>query len=234
MDKKVTLLIPTRFSNRWIIDLCLRTIRKYTDYPYKIIVGDAGMDRECSDFLKTQADIQTVNCPDPIRPKDHLVKFVDTPYFMFLHDDVQILKQGWLRRRIKLMESNERAGIVGVLSNNYKYGWRKIVSFSSCHKRFFPLAMLVKKVVQEELELHWGKIKGFDTGGVAYLQFLKQKKWKFIHCKFSKEIKHWSGMTWIMRKKILNDKTHLNIDALLNERNKKLELIQQIILTNNY
>ena len=52
--KKVTILIPSRFNNRWILDINLRTIRKYTQYPYEIIIGDAGIEQETLDFLAMQ------------------------------------------------------------------------------------------------------------------------------------------------------------------------------------
>jgi len=49
--EEVTILIPTRFNNRWVLELNLKTIRKYTRYPYKIIIGDAELDEEVRDFL---------------------------------------------------------------------------------------------------------------------------------------------------------------------------------------
>ena len=144
MNKEVTILIPTRFNNRWVLDLNLRTIRKYTKYPYKIIIGDAGMNIETADFLKTQKDIEIVKCPDPIRPKDYLARAVNTPYFLFLHDDVQIIRAGWLAKRISLIEKNPKNGIVGVLGNNYIYrkGLMKYLNLSPLAKRFLPLAIV--------------------------------------------------------------------------------------------
>jgi glycosyltransferase involved in cell wall biosynthesis len=234
MKEAVTILIPTRFNSRWIIDLCLKSIRKYTDYPYKIIVGDTGVDEETENFLKSQGDIEVVKCPDPIRPKDYLARIVKTPYFMFLHDDVQILKHGWLNRRVKLMESKPRVGIVGVIGNNYQYGWKRFFNFSRLNKRFFPLVMLLRKEVQDELDLFWGIVKGFDTGGIAYLQFSKQKKWHFLACKFNAEVKHWGQMAWPLKNRTVQEQASLNINTLLEERKAKIELIQNLIKEEKY
>lgn len=235
MDKPVSILIPTRFNNRWSLELCLKTIRKYTDYPYKIIVGDAGADKEAIDFLNAQDDIQIVKCPDPIRPKDYLARISKTPYFVFLHDDTQILRHGWLKRRINCMEKDPRIGVIGVVVENYIYGYKRYLVFRSVDRRFFPLGMLVRKEVQNELDLVWGEIQDFDSGAIAYLQFLKQKKWRFVRYKFDHDIQHWGGMTWIFRKKLLGEKTgRLNVDNLIEAREKKVAQIKQLLVTNSY
>ncbi|MCK4463248.1 MAG: glycosyltransferase [Candidatus Omnitrophica bacterium] len=234
MKKEVSILIPTRFDSRYVIDLCLRSIRKYTEYPYQIIVGDAGIDEQTRQFLETQKDIRVVSCSDPIRPKDHLARVVDTPYFIILHDDVQIIRKGWLKRRVEIMERSPQIGAVGVLAYTYLYGWRRFFAFSVLNKRFFPLVLLVRKEMQDELDLFWGKIEGFDTGAIAYLQFKRQKKWKMVNYKFNNDIKHWGGMTWLMRKKICKEKTNLDLDKLVEERNEKIESIKNILLSKAY
>lgn len=231
MDRKeVSILIPSRFNNRWVLDLNLRTIRKYTsDYPYRIIIGDAGIEPETLDFLSSQKDVRVVKCPDPIRPKNHLARIGETPYFLFLHDDVQILKKGWLSERVRLLEKDNRNGIVGETTNNYIGGWKykKYFTISPLYRRFFPLGMLVRKECQDEINLFWGKIlQGFDSGGIAFLQFRKQRKWKFINYKFKTDIKHWAQMTWVMEER---KKTTLDVAALQNERNDKIKAIKRII-----
>ena len=44
MERKncVTILIPTKFDSRPFIDLCLRTIRKYTTISHRILIGNDG------------------------------------------------------------------------------------------------------------------------------------------------------------------------------------------------
>lgn len=234
----VTILIPTRFDSRYMLELCLESIRKYTSLPYQIVIGDAGTSDETKDYLRQQKDIKVINCPDPLRPKDFLAQHVSTPYFLFLHDDAQILKEGWLENRVKLIEQNKSNGIAGVISSNYVYGYRQYLTLSCVHKRFFPFGLLVKKEMQDDLKLNWGKLEGFDTGAIAYLQFHRQKKWRFVKYKFKSDIYHWGGMTWILRKKRNVDsgieKSLLDVDHLIDNRNKKIEIIKNLIQNKEY
>ena len=49
---KVSILIPTIFDSRYIIELCIKSILKYTEYPnYEIMVGDAGVDDTTREYL---------------------------------------------------------------------------------------------------------------------------------------------------------------------------------------
>jgi len=225
MESKVTILIPTRFDSKYLIELALVTIRKYTTIPYKIIVGDAGVDKDTRQFLDAQEDIKVLNCPDPLRPKDTLVRSFDTPFGIILHDDVQIKRQGWLKERVDIMHNNPKIGILGVVSATYIYGWKRFFYRSPLYRRFFPLALMIRKEVQEELDLRWGKIPGFDTGAIAYMQFLKQKKWKFKKYKFNKDLIHIGGMTWVVRK-VINNEEMLGLDKYLSRRKQMIEVIK--------
>ena len=124
MDKRriVTIVIPTRFDSRYMIELCLETIKKYTVYPYKVVIGDAGVNDETRKFLEARTDITLVKAENPSFPKDSLIKYVDTPYFLFLHDDTQIFKKGWLARRAVLMQRDTRNAIVGPVVVNFVHG----------------------------------------------------------------------------------------------------------------
>ena len=84
------------------------------------------------------------------------------------------------------------------------------------------------------LGLIWGNIRGFDTGAIAYNQFRRQKKWKFVHYGFDKDVKHWGGMVWIRRKQMIEKKTGVRIDGLLKAREQKVERIKNILLEGSY
>ena len=162
MKKIVTILIPTRFDSRFMIELCLESIKKYTDYPHEITVGDAGVDEETKKFLENRSDIKLCSVGNPTLPKDSMIKYVNTPYFMFMHDDTQILKKGWLEKRVTLMERNSRNAIVGPVVANFVYGWKRRFLYKRTMRRFWPLALLVKTDVQRELNLRWGVINHKD------------------------------------------------------------------------
>ena len=140
---RVSILIPTMFDSRYILELCLKTIEKYTDYfDYQVLVCDAGIDETASGYLKglvQQGAVRLIKATDWQRPKDDLVRAVDTPYYILMHDDVQILKHGWLTRRMKLMQRNERNAVVGSIVKNY----------NSQKNRFFPLGYWLKLIFLE-------------------------------------------------------------------------------------
>jgi hypothetical protein len=238
-DVKVTILIPTAYDSRYIIELCLESIKKYTNYPYKIIVGDNGCDDCARKFLEGQTDINLVDVPQINRknPKDFLAALVKTKYYLILHDDIQILSKNWLSNRIKTMERDSSNAIVGEAVPNYHNGLRgKIKSlFKKGYRRFLPLGLLIKTEVSEELNLKWGKVGNkLDTGGYAYQQFSVQRKYKFVRYPIKNEIRHFGAMSWPIRKIINNDNTALDLNNLLKQRKEKIELIKLILKENRY
>jgi len=234
LKKDVTILIPTRFNSRYMIELCLESVKKYTDYPHKIIVGDAGVDEETRVFLESRKDIKLVTPDNASLPKDSMIKYVDTHCFLFLHDDTQVLKRGWLDRRVALMERDQRNAIVGVVVANFVYGWKRYFLYKKSMRRFWPLVLLVKTEAQHELNLHWGVTGDFDTGGMAYNQFMSQSKYRFVSCNFKDDVKHFGGMTWPLKKKVQNEAVKFNIDTVVSERDVRLETIKKILESKRY
>jgi len=216
---RVSILIPTMFDSRCIIELCLKSIWKNTDYPdYEIIVCDAGADGDTRlylDSLVKENKIKLIKATDWERPKDDLARAVTTEYYIVMHDDTQIMKKDWIRRRLILMVKDPNNAIVGTTVKNY-------------HKtnRFFPLGLLVKTAVSREIGLVWGKQPGFDTGALAYEKFFSQKKYKFVSFKMSRDIRHFSDMTW---PKYHNEQSYPGVDKKMKERERKIQLIRSVL-----
>jgi len=232
-NAEVTILIPTRFDSRYMLRLCLLSMERHTTIPYKVIIGDTGIDQQTkeflTDFMKTRPYIKLIECPEPkVWAKNFLARQVDTEYFMFLHDDTQIKKTGWLKHRLDIMKSNPKIGILGVVVSNFLYGWKSRIRFSVLDNRFWPLVLLVRTKTQKELDLRWYVIPGFDMGAIAYLQFKRQKKWKFKKYKFNKDVLHWGGMTWVVRKKVDNEGMK-NLDSHINRREMLMEKIKSVL-----
>ena len=225
MSGGVSILIPTMFDSRYIMELCVKSIKRYTSYPdYKIIVADAGVDGETYEYLSQLEDIMLIKATDWMRPKDDLANAVDTEYYVIMHDDVRVVKDKWIENRLKLMNKNEKNAIVGTVTKNY-----------GGDKRFFPLGLMVKTSVSLELGLKWGKQpdEGHDTGSLAYRFFSAQKKYKFVSYKFNKDIYHYSQMTWPKYKNESNyDKEKLS--KLMKERDEKLKEIRHLLDTDSY
>ena len=226
LQGNVSILIPTMFDSRYIIELCVKSIQKNTDYPhYQIIICDSGADEVTKQYLRAleeKQEIRLIQATDWQRPKDDLVKAVDSEYYILMHDDIQILKKDWLTRRLTIMQNNLQNAIVGTIVRNYNNT-----------KRFFPLGLLVKTEISRKLNLVWGKQpdKGFDTGALAYHKFFSQTEYTFIPYKVSRDIKHFSDMTW---PKYNTKETCAELDIKLKERDNKIKHIQQILKNNVY
>jgi len=223
---EVSILIPTMFDSKDIIELCVKSIQKNTaDVPYRIIICDAGADETARKYLEQLASsgqIELIQATDWQRPKDDLAAAARTPYYLIIHDDTYIKHRDWLRRRMDLMLSDERNAVVGITVPNY--GDKGI--------RFFPLGMLVKRAAAEELDIKWGKQveQGYDTGAIAYKQFMGQTKYRFVKYKPSRDIHHFSQMTWPVYKREMTPE----IVKLLAERDEKLKKIRHMLEYDEY
>lgn len=234
MRKEVTILIPTMFDSRYIIELCLQSIRKNTKYPYKVIVGNNGVDKETYEFLDQQRDIYLTDVTKERWPKDLLAEMVHTYYYLFLHDDTQILKTGWLDNRVRAMEKDKMNAIVGEIAPDFG-AKSKLYLLNKKHIRFFPLGLLVKTEAAKELCLKWKVVKDkHDTGGYAYQQFIAQKKWKFVRYPMRYDIRHFGQMSWPIKKNMNKETTPLDLNALIQERKNKINAIRNILERNRY
>lgn len=225
-DGKVTILIPSMFDSQQVLELCLKSIWKNTDYPdYDIIVCDAGVDAKTRTFLETESakgTLRLIKATDWERPKDDLTRAVTAKYYVIMHDDIYIKQSNWLKRRMQLMLKNPRNAVVGTLVPNHYTG----------EKRFFPLGLLVRTAAAVEIGLIWGKQveKGSDTGAIAYRQFMAQTKYKMAKYPMKHDIHHWGNMTWPKYKDPEAEFTR----KLLQERDEKLARIATLLRTNAY
>lgn len=224
----VSILVPTMFDSRYIIELCLKSIQRNTDYPhYQIVVCDNHTDELTHNYLvelASRGEIKLIESTDIERPKDDLVKAVDTEYYIIMHDDIMITRKDWLTKRMLLMNKDPKNAIVGTVANNF--GHKHI-------RRFFPLGLLVKTDVSRRLDLKWNKQPGFDTGTLAYKTFFAQNEFKFVPYRVSRDIRHFSGLGWPKRKVFLEGNTAY-LDEKIKEREEKIRLIRRILETNSY
>lgn len=103
--------------------LCLRSIRKYTQYPYKVLVVDNDSQDASTDYLKQLDWIQLVQRRDKTNDTsggyahaaalDVGLELCDTPYFMAMHSDTIVHRQGWLGKLMRYFELNPEIACVG-------------------------------------------------------------------------------------------------------------------------
>ncbi len=98
----VTILIP-HYQTIEPIRLCLRSLRRFTEHPYRVVVLDQGSTDQSLDYLRSLSWIElkenvTENDPGGSHAASLNigVEETQTPYFLTLHSDVYFRRQGWL------------------------------------------------------------------------------------------------------------------------------------------
>jgi glycosyltransferase involved in cell wall biosynthesis len=103
IDQLVTVVVPT-FNNRFLIELCLRSMRCCTGSPFRVIVNDNGSTDGTVEYLQasglvdlvlrsTDNDFNNVE----YRTYDEVIRnYVQTPYFLVCHSDIVFLQADWI------------------------------------------------------------------------------------------------------------------------------------------
>jgi len=111
---KTCSILISNYNSFETIQLCIESIRKYTDYPHKIVVYD-----DCSTNEMDVAYLNEARKNEWIQPifgskrLNHggaintLLNYCDTDLAMILDNDIQILKAGWLEEMVNLVGSKE-------------------------------------------------------------------------------------------------------------------------------
>ena len=111
---KTCSILISNYNSFETIQLCIESIRKYTDYPHKIVVYD-----DCSTNEMDVAYLNEAKKNEWIQPifgnkrLNHggaintLLNHCDTDLAMILDNDIQILKAGWLEEVVNLVGSKE-------------------------------------------------------------------------------------------------------------------------------
>jgi len=118
------------------IRLCLRSIRKFTRYPYEVIVVDNGSGDESLEYLKKLNWIRLIerdSSSDVSGGYSHGAALelgrqnCNTEFFVSLHSDTFIQKAGWLGDLIAYFGDDERIACVGSGKIELTPVWRVIL-----------------------------------------------------------------------------------------------------------
>ena len=122
-DEKVDIVIPT-YNNIEYLKLCLASIYRNTEIPFRIIISDAGSDEDTWKYLRTLKEkvIGEVGCRKNYSEACNAgIKASSSEYFVILNSDV-IVSKSWLKNMVKKMKTIPRLAACGVLSNCDR-GW---------------------------------------------------------------------------------------------------------------
>lgn len=133
MKDKATICI-VNYKTLDFIRLCLRSIRKFTKYPYEVIVVDNDSADESLDYLRSLNWIRLIerkSQPGQIGGYAHAAGLdtglanCNTEFFLSVHSDVFIKQPGWLEYFIKPFAGSEKIACVGTGKIELTPLWRQ-------------------------------------------------------------------------------------------------------------
>jgi len=125
--------------------LCLRSIRKFTHYPYEIIVIDNNSADESLEYLKSLKWIRLIernSSKDPSGGYSHAAALdlglsgCNTEFFVSMHSDVFVIRDNWLTELIGYFGSNGGIACVGTGKIELTSGWRKVLKKAADFRTF--------------------------------------------------------------------------------------------------
>ena len=103
--------------------LCLRSIRKFTSYPYEVIVVDNDSNDESVEYLRSLKWIRLIEYPHQPDSKggsfDHGAALdlglanCNTEFYIVMHSDTFVKIHGWLTELISCFDDDEKIACVG-------------------------------------------------------------------------------------------------------------------------
>ena len=116
----VTIVIP-HYQTHDIIRLCLRSIRKFTPQPYKVIVVDNDSKDESLEYLKSVKWLHLIQRKEEVKrgswahgsALDIGLTDTQTEFFLALHSDVMIKDSSWLSKLLTPFQKNPALACVG-------------------------------------------------------------------------------------------------------------------------
>src|SRR5262245_27533755 len=117
MHAAVTILVP-HYQTLDAVRLCLRSIRRYTEQPYNVVVLDNGSGDASLEYLRGLRWIELVRtgvANDLIAAQSAALNLgaerVDTPYFLVIHSDTYVHRAGWLRFLVERLRAGNYAAV---------------------------------------------------------------------------------------------------------------------------
>ncbi|MBC8394401.1 MAG: glycosyltransferase family 2 protein [Deltaproteobacteria bacterium] len=149
MDKNTVTICVVNYKTLDLTRLCLRSIRKYTKRPYKVLVVDNDSQDESTEYLKGLNWIRFVERNDKTNDSsggyahaaalDMGLELCDTEYFMAMHSDTFVHKGGWLGELMRYFENDPKAACVGggkcELSSAWSVWLKKLTDFKTLKRK---------------------------------------------------------------------------------------------------
>ena len=148
---KATICIPN-YKTLDFTRLCLRSIRKFTMYPYEVVVIDNDSQDESLEYLKHLSWIRLIERRgenDPSGGYAHGAALelglanCNTEFFISMHSDTFVQKENWLSELIRYFDNDENVACVGSGKIELAPRWRILL------KKVTDLRTFRRKLLRE-------------------------------------------------------------------------------------
>ena len=125
--------------------LCLRSIRKFTKYPYEVIVVDNDSQDESLEYLKSLNWIRLIERKEQNGVTGGLahaaalqlgLENCNTEFFISMHSDTFVQKENWLSELISHFKNNEAIACVGTGKIELTPKWREFLKKATDFRTF--------------------------------------------------------------------------------------------------
>lgn len=149
---KATICIPN-YKTLDFTRLCLRSIRKFTNYPCEVIVVDNDSRDESLDYLKSLGWINLIEQAggDELTGSyaegsafDLGLRNCNTEFFVVMHSDTFVKRQNWLAELVDYFDGDERMSCVGSGKIELTPRWYVLL------KRILDLKALQRKILGDK------------------------------------------------------------------------------------
>lgn len=132
---EVTIVI-VNYKTELLTRLCLRSIRKFTRFPYHVIVVDNDSNDESLDYLRSLSWINLIERSGDVSKSgswahgtalDIGLSKVETEYVMAMHSDTFVHRENWLGDLVGLMEGKPGMACVGGGKLDLKPKWEVVL-----------------------------------------------------------------------------------------------------------
>lgn len=149
MNNKATICI-VNYKTLDLTRLCLRSIRKFTNYPYEVIVVDNDSADESLEYLRRLKWIRLIErTRDPGKPKgsydqgaalDLGLANCNTEFYVVMHSDTFVKKTGWLTELICRFNNDPSIACVGSGKIELTPRWRQML------KKFTDFKAMIREI----------------------------------------------------------------------------------------
>ncbi|MDD5458092.1 MAG: glycosyltransferase [Phycisphaerae bacterium] len=200
-ERKATICI-VNYKTPQFTRLCLRSVRKFTKFPYEVLVIDNNSADESLDYLRKLRWIKLIErdtSGDSGGGYSHAaaldlgLEYCESEFFVSLHTDTFVQRAGWLSDLIAYFDNEQVASVgSGKLEltpiwelrlkrmTDLKGFWRKISS-QTCQKNKYSYynrteyALYRTSVLKKEgLGFQMGRDKGLGAGKKLYFELLQR------------------------------------------------------------